>query len=142
MGMMNVTPYQNKNEKSDFYLYWYMRAALFPTIPNNELIDHIASDSRLDRSKVPVANSAVTKQVIELLCNGHPLTIPHIGTLKLSVRSKGTQTAEEYNAGKCITKVRLVLTPCKEIKDELKKMKYQKWYYTEKGSPEPDPPTP
>ena len=142
MSMMNVIPYQNNNEKSDYFGWWYFRAKLFPTIKNDELLSHIASDSRLDREKVPVVNSAVTKQVIELLCNGHQLNIPHIGTLRLSISSKGTKTAQEYHAGQCITKVRLVLTPCKEVKDALKKVKFRKVYYTKKGNPGPEPPTP
>lgn len=140
--MINVIPYQNNNKKSDYFGYWYFRAKLFPTILSDELVNHIASDSKVERSKVPVVNHAVSKQVTELLCNGHQLTIPHIGILKLSVCSKGAKTAEEYHAGQCITKVRLVLTPCKEIKDELNKVKYRKVYYTKKGTPEPEPPTP
>ena len=58
------------------------------------------------------------------------------------VRSKGTKTAEEYHAGQCITNVRLVLTPCKEVKEALKKVKFRKVYYTKKGTPGPEPPTP
>lgn len=142
MGMIDVVPYRNNNEKSDQFHFWYFRAKLFPTIQNDELLNHIASDSKIERSKVPLVNSAILKQIVELLCNGHQLTIPHIGTLRLSVSSKGTESAEDYNAGQCITKVRLVLNPCKEIKNELKKMKFKKVYYTKKGSPSPEPPEP
>ena len=45
MGKMNVVPYQNKNEKSDQFGWWYFRAKLFPMIENDELVNHIASDS-------------------------------------------------------------------------------------------------
>ena len=141
MSKIFVTPYPNKNEKSDQFGYWYFRAFLSPTITDDELIQHIASDSKVERTKVFTIHSAIKKQIVELLCNGHQLEIPHLGKLKLSVNSKGTQTAEEYNAGTCIRKVRIILTPNQEIKDALKKVKYQKKFVKTKDVT-PDPPTP
>ncbi len=140
MGMIDVEPYQNNNQKSDFYHFWYFRTNLFTTIANDELVDHIAKDSKVERAKVTVANGAVTKQIAELLCNGHSIRIPHLGILKLSVTSTGAKTVDEYNAGQNITNVHLVLTPDKEIKEELKKMKYRKTYTKKRETP--TPPTP
>lgn len=140
MGMIDVTPYQNNNRKSDQYGFWYFRTRLYPTIMDEELLNHIANDSKVERSKVPVVNNAVSKQIVELLCNGHQLRIPHIGTLKLSVSSTGTETAEEYHAGHCIKKVRIILTPDTEIKNELKKIKFRKVYKEKKETPTPPEP--
>ncbi len=141
MGKIWVTPYQNMNEKSDQFGWWYFRPSLYLTITDDDLVDFIARDSKLERSKVYAIHCAITKQIVELLCNGHQLEIPYLGKLKLSVRSKGTQTAEEYNAGTCIKKVRIVLTPDTKIKEELKKVKFQKDFDKEKKT-QPEPPTP
>ena len=62
-------------------------------------------------------------------------------TVAMSSNLQGTQTAEEYNAGTCIRKVRIILTPNQEIKDALKKVKYQKKFVKTKDVT-PDPPTP
>lgn len=76
-------------------------------------------DSKVERSMVGSVNNAISRQIAELLCNGHPIKIPYLGTLKLGVHSKGEETAAKYNAGNDISNVHLVLVPDKEIKAEL-----------------------
>ena len=139
MSTISVTPYQNNNSKSEYYHYWYFRACMNSTINESDLADHIAADSKIERSKVPTINNAITKQIRELLCNGHPIEIPHLGTLKLGVNSEGTATVTEYNARTCIKNVHSVLTPDKEIKDALANLSYEKVYTKNKTDDTPEP---
>lgn len=139
-GMIDVVPYQNNNRKSDYFGYWYFRVKLLPTIVSDELANHIASDSKIERAKVLAINDAVTKQARELLCNGHAIHIPHLGTLKLGVSSSGTETSEEYKAGSCIKNVHLVLVLDQEIKETLKRVKYRKVLIEKKETPTPPEP--
>ena len=74
----------------------------------------------------------ITRQIEELLCNGHPIRIPHLGLLRLGVNSKRTETVSKFNAGTAIKNVHLNLLPDQEIKDELQKMKFEKVYYSAK----------
>ena len=90
MGTVFVTPYQNNNTKSPSYAKWFFRVFHTQTIYDSDLEDHISLDSKVERSKVGIIDDAITKQIGELLCNGHPIRIPHLGLLKMSVNSKGT----------------------------------------------------
>lgn len=90
---------------------------------------HISLDSGVERSKVAEITRAIVKQIDELLCNGHAIRIPHLGLLKLGVKSKGADTVTDFHAGKEIENLHLILKPDKEIKAELKNLKFEKFYY-------------
>lgn len=139
MGSVFVTPYQNKNTKSAAYGKWYFRIFHTQTIVDSDLEDYIAADSKIERSKVGVIDDAITKQIEELLCNGHPIRIPHLGLIKVSVNSEGADTVSEFNAGKAIKNVHLVFTPDKKIKAALRELKFEKFYYVMKPADEPEP---
>ena len=136
MGKVRVKPYQNKNMESRAYGKWFMRVFLNSKIDINELSNHIASDSKVERSEVVTVNSAVNKQIVELLCNGHPIRIPHLGMLKLGVHSKGTASLEEFNAGTHIKDIHIILVLDQEIKNELANLSFEKYYEEMKTMPE------
>lgn len=133
MSKIRVTPYQNKNEQTSAYLKWFMRVQQNPTIDIDDLATHIANDSKIERSMVATINEAITRQIGELLCNGHPIRIPHLGLLKLGVNSSGTDTVTDYNAGRCVKNVHLVLRPDAEILEEMKRIKFEKTYQQQKA---------
>lgn len=132
MGKIRVKPYQNNNMESKAYKKWFMRAFKETKFDINELSIHIESDSRVERAEVVTVNYAVNKQIAELLCNGHPIRIPHLGMLKLGVRSTGTATVSEFNAAVNIKDVHIVLVLDKEIKKELASLKFEKIYDEDK----------
>lgn len=119
MIKMKVTPYQNKNRKSAAYGKWFMRPLYNTTLNTNDMNNHMQMDSKIERSMVGAVNNAISRQIAELLCNGHPIKIPHLGTLKLGASSKGKETAAKYNAGNDIKGVHLIIVPDAEIKAEL-----------------------
>ncbi len=139
MGTVFATPYQNKNTKSAAYGKWFFRIFHTQTIVDSDLEDHIAADSKVERSKVGIIDNAITKQIGELLCNGHPIRIPHLGLLKLSVNSEGALSVSEFNANKNIKNVHIILTPDAEIKAALNELKFEKFYYVMKPADEPEP---
>ena len=139
MGKVFVTPYQNKNTKSAAYGKWFFRIFHTQTIYDSDLEDHISLDSKVERSKVGIIDDAITKQIGELLCNGHPIRIPHLGLLKLSANSGGAASVSEFNAGHEIKNVHIVFTPDAEIKAELSTLKFEKFFYVMKPADEPEP---
>lgn len=126
MGRINVTPYQNNNSYNEGYKKWYFRTAPFNTLTVDDLANHIALDSKVERAKVSEISRAVLKQIEELLCNGHGIRIPHLGLLRLGVSSKGSDTVSGFNAARHITDLHIVLIPCREVKDEIRKVKFFK----------------
>ena len=129
MGTLRVKPVKNNNQYSTSFGKWYMTPHPNPTLDVEDLAYHIGQDSGVERSKVAEITRAVVKQIDELLCNGHAIRIPHLGMLKLGAKSKGTTTVTEFKAGADIKNVHLILVPDKEIKSELKKMRFEKFYY-------------
>ena len=128
MGRMKVTPYQNTNDKSSAFGKWFMRAKHYGTLTVEDLSNHIAWDSKVERTTVTQITKAVVKQMKELLMNGHPIRVPHLGLLKVQVSSEGAEKEEDYNASKHIKNAHLILIPTVEIKEELRKMKFEKEY--------------
>ena len=129
MGTIRVKPVQNNNSYSNAYGKWYMTPHLNATLSVEDLGYHISLDSGVERSKVAEITRAIVKQIDELLCNGHAIRIPHLGLLKLGVKSKGADTVTDFHAGKEIENLHLILKPDKEIKAELKNLKFEKFYY-------------
>lgn len=129
MGTLLVKPWKNNNQYNSGYGKWYMIAHPNPILDVEVLAYHIALDSGVERTKVAEITRAIVKQIDELLCNGHAIRIPHLGLLKLGVTSKGEENATDFKAGKDIKDLHLILVPDKEIKKELKDMKFEKFFY-------------
>ena len=125
MAIIRVTPYKNNNSKSLAFGKWFMRTFLNSVLDINDLANHMANDSKIERTMV--AN--INRQIVELLCNGPPIRIPHFGLLKLGVNSKGESTVSDFNAGSDIKNVHLLLQIDEELKQELAKIKFEKVYY-------------
>lgn len=136
MAIIRVTPYKNNNSKSLAFGKWFMRTFLNSVLDINDLANHMANDSKIERTMVANINSAITRQIVELLCNGHPIRIPHFGLLKLGVNSKGESTVSDFNAGSDIKNVHLLLQIDEELKQELSKIKFEKVYYEMKSAGE------
>lgn len=138
MGSLRVEPKQNHNEHSTAYGKWYFKAYYNQTLDVTELAAHIAKDSKVERSKVSMITNAIVKQMGELLCNGHPIRVPHLGILKLGVSSEGTDTVTEFNARTAIKDLHVMLVPDKEIKKALREMKFTKFIPKDSIRPEGD----
>lgn len=127
MRILRVTPWQNTNDFTTGFGKWYMRAFYNKALDVDELAEHISKDSGVERTLVASITQAVVKQVGELLCNGHPIRVPHLGMLKLGVSSAGAATLEEFNARTHIKNLHIVLVPDAEIKQAIRKMKFEKF---------------
>ena len=118
---MKVTPFLNKNSRmAKAYGKWFMRAKPYGALDMEDLSNHIAMDSKVERTMV--------SQITKLLMNGHPIRIPHLGLLKVQVSTEGAETKEAFNAGKHVKNAHLILVPTTEIKEEMRKMKFEKDY--------------
>ncbi|MCH5309197.1 MAG: hypothetical protein J1E58_04980 [Prevotella sp.] len=134
MGRLRVTPWQNNNDFTTGFGKWYMKAFYDKTFDVTELSEHISKDSGVERTLVAAIMQAVMKQVGELLCNGHPIRVPHLGILKLGVKSAGAPTLEEFNARTHIKNLYILLVPDMEIKQAIREMKFVK-YVPERKKP-------
>lgn len=141
--------YQNNNEKSDNYKYFYGRARKTTNVDATTLSEHAANDSNIEASEIACTYDAQFKQIQELVCNGHAIKLDGWGTFKLTVSSKGVSEADviarhpeydptkddirKYLSAKQVKKARLIFIPCQEIKDALRSVKFEtdksEWIY-------------
>lgn len=129
MSTIYVKPYRNNNISSTAYGKWFMQVHLNPPLTVEDVANHISLDSKVERTKVAEVTRAVVKQIEELLCNGHAISIPHLGVLKLGVTSVGAPSATEFSANRHIKDLYVLLRPDAEIKEALGKMKFEKFIY-------------
>lgn len=109
------------DKDKDFYI---PKPYIYNTISMSDLATHIALDSQVERARVQVIIDSLLKQIQEMVMNGHPIDIPHLGRFKPALRSK--QAINELYFDINQTSVRVVFQPCRELKDDLKTVKLSK----------------
>lgn len=139
MATITIKVYRNNNEKSSAYGKYYGRVAHTSVIDSTTLCLHAAMDSGIEESKIAVVYDAQQKQMKELLCNGHPINVPELGTFKLGVNSEGVTVADvqerypqfnpetddirRYLSARQVKSAYILFTPCESIKSALRAIK-------------------
>lgn len=141
MAIIKIRVYQNNNEHSNAYKKFYGRVKHTTEIDPKTLCSHAAKDSGIEESDVATVFEALFKQIEELLCNGHPIRVDGLGTMKLGVTSSGVAESEviakypkydpekedvrKYLTARQVKGVHLLFVPCEEIKTHLRSVKFQ-----------------
>ena len=102
---------------------YVMRPFRYTTIDVNDLADHIAADSRIERSKVAVITDSLIKQIEEMVLNGHRIVVPHLGSFKPRIKSKQAFTPDAVDAGTFVAKIGF--RPSTEMKLTLQSVKFE-----------------
>lgn len=141
MAQITISVYQNKNPKLKAYGKFYGRVKHSTTIDVKTLCAHTAKDSGIEEAEVVTVFDAVLKQIEEQLCNGHPIKVEGLGTMKVGVSSKGvseqdvkkkypkfdpaTEDICKYLSARQVKSAKFLFTPCEEIKTMLRGVKFQ-----------------
>lgn len=141
MGKITIEIYQNHNPKSEAYGKYYGKAVQATTIDAKTLCKHVAMDSGVEESEVAVVYDGQLKQVKELLCNSHIIKMDGLGSFKIGVSSVGVSEADvqrryphfnpetedirKYLTAKQVKSAHLLFTPCDEIKQALRGVKFE-----------------
>lgn len=96
----------------------------YSTIDVSDLADHIAADSRIERSKVAVITDSLIKQIREMVLNGHKITVPHLGSFKPKIKSTMAINPESVDAATFTARV--AFRPSAELKTELQSARIEK----------------
>lgn len=108
-------------EKAEGYV---ARPVRYSTINVNDLADHIAADSRIERSKIAVITDSLIKQITEMVLNGHSISVPHLGTFSPKIKSKLAPTSTLIDANSFVAKVNF--RPSVELKRDLQSTRIEK----------------
>lgn len=139
MSTIIISVYRNTNMESKAYNKFYGRVRHTSTIDVTTVCKHAAMDSGIEESQVVLINDAQQKQMKELLCNGHPIEVPELGTFKLGVSSVGlsvedvkrrypkfnpeTDDIRLYLTANQVKEAHILFTPSDTIKNALRSIK-------------------
>lgn len=68
------------------------------TIDTDTMFAAMAEYAHIPPAQIPAAFSAIVKAIEAFCLNGHSVTIPDLGTFRVTLSSSGTSTAEEFSS--------------------------------------------
>ena len=112
MGTITIKKYQNTNEKlTKCYGKWYGKVLHRGTMGTDELANHIMKHGSVYTDDVVLG---VTRKLMhciaELLTEGYKVKLDGIGTLYLAATSTGSDTYEDFEISKNITRIGVKFT--------------------------------
>lgn len=67
------------------------------TIDTNTMFSAMAEYAHIPPAQIPAAFSAIVKAIQAFCLNGHSVTIPELGTFRITISSSGVATEEEFS---------------------------------------------
>ena len=95
-----------------------------------KLSTYISKATTVNKADVLAVLSSLVEFMIIELSDGAIIRLGELGSLRLSLHSKGMDSKEDVNAS-CIKKATIVFTPGSELKDTLKTLSFEKINETE-----------
>lgn len=96
-----VRPKRNPREKDAEPLF-YAVVASRGTTTTRELAENISAGTTLQLPDVVAVLAALQLVICEELAKGNVVSLGSLGYLKMTMRSKGAMTGEEYKIGECL----------------------------------------
>ena len=140
MAQINISVYQNNNSYSSVFGKYFGRVKHSTVIDAKTLCAHTALDSGIEEAEVATVFDAVLKQIKEQLCNGHPIRLDDLGTMKIGIKSVGVSEADvkskhpefdpakddirKYLSASQVKGAHFLFTPCEEVKRLLRGVKF------------------
>jgi len=110
-----VRPKRNPQDK-DAEPRFYAVVASRGTTNTRELAENISSGTTLQLPDVVAVLAALQLVICEELAKGNVVSLGSLGYLKMTMRSKGAMTGEEYKIGECLKGVNCRFITSKHLK--------------------------
>ena len=123
---------QKKDEEKKFYA----QSSVTGTVTLATLARRIANASMASRGDVLGVLTSLVEQIIESLEEGNSVKLGDLGSMRVSVSSKGVPTKEEVTAGN-IKQTRIIYTPSTMLKTRLNGISFKLVKVDEKNEEEP-----
>ena len=91
----------------------------------SSLSSDIADISSLSRGDINNVITNLVERIPKELLEGQSVSLGELGTLRISFSSEGVASEEDFNTNK-IKNLKVIFTPGKLIKEEIKKAKFNK----------------
>lgn len=77
---------------------WYARKISYAKITSRELLNRLQDNSGMKGAVLSAACIAITNSIANFVCNGHSVQIGSLMSLRPTLKSKGAESAERFNA--------------------------------------------
>ncbi len=105
---------------------WYANAVNQGTVNKQQISKEIAGRSSLTRGDISNVLDNLIDELPKYLKAGNSVKLGDFGTFRLSVLSKGSDTAESYNTASHVKGVKVIFTPGTALKNELSEIHFEK----------------
>ena len=98
MGKIRYILKSKKNPITKEYNYHAVKMGIGAnTIDTNTMFAAMAEYAHIPPAQIPAAFSAIVKAIEAFCLNGHSVTIPDLGTFRVTLHSSGTATEDEFS---------------------------------------------
>lgn len=119
MGRIKYTVEQIKNPITKEYVYHAVKYSYGAnTIDTSTMFAAMAEYAHIPPAQIPAAFSAIVKAIEAFCLNGHSVTIPELGTFRVTVSSRGVATEEEFSK-ELIRGIKMRFLPNSRLRYEL-----------------------
>ena len=99
---------------------WYATTQSSTALSGKAMTKAAAENTTLAPIELEAALDLLGNFIPQQLLQGHTVTLPGLGYFRLTFKSKGADTVQEFNAKEMIYDVRPVFVPSKELRDRIR----------------------
>lgn len=77
---------------------WYARKKSYAKITSRELLARLQDNSGMKGAVLSAACIAITNSIANFVCNGHSVQVGSLMSLRPTLKSKGAESADHFNA--------------------------------------------
>lgn len=119
MGIVKYDIVKRKNPITKEECFGARKSAIgAPSIDTNTLYAAMASNAHIPLAQIPAAFHAIVKSIENFCMNGHSVTIPDLGSFRLTIHSASAATEEDFTK-EHIRGLRMRFVPASKLRYEI-----------------------
>ena len=119
MGIVKYNLVSRKNPITQEFAFHAQKDSFgAPSIDTNTLYAAMASNAHIPLAQIPAAFHAIVKSIENFCLNGHSVTIPDLGSFRLTIHSASAATEEDFTKEN-IRGLRMRFVPASKLRYEM-----------------------
>lgn len=100
---------------------WYGLAVSGKPLSVRQMARQATRNTSITPMEMEAALDLLENYVVEQLLQGHSVNLGHLGHLRISFKSEGTEDIRDYHPSRMVREPRLLFTPSKELRERVVK---------------------
>ena len=103
--------YQNKVKDSEMFGKWYGRVVINESVSIEDIALKMQDNCTVKRADILAVLSELGPTMRDLLQDSKRVTIPYLGSFKLSISTGGANSAKEFNIKEQLKRIKVIFQP-------------------------------